>query len=125
MSTSNQQTNVEVVDSHHIIEPYVYYRVFAALMVLFVATVAVAFFDLSAMMNWPPANIIVAMAIAIAKVAAIVIYFMHLKFSSRITRVFAVAALFWLALLFSITFADYMARGWIPQPATWTQQGGR
>lgn len=125
MSTSNHQTNVEVVDTHHIIEPYVYYRVFAVLMVLFVATVAVAFFDLSAMMNWPPANIIVALAIAIAKVAVIVIYFMHLKFSSRITRVFAVAALFWLTLLFGISFADYFTRDWIPQPGTWTQQGGR
>lgn len=123
MSTHTHH-ETEVIDTHHIIEPYVYYRVFAILIVLFIATVAVAFFDLSKMLNWPPANIVVAMIIAVAKATVIVLYFMHIKFASRLTQVFAVSAMIWLSLLFIFTFADYFTRGWIPQPGSWTTPGG-
>ena len=123
MSTHTNNEN-EVIDTHHIIEPYVYYRVFAILIVLFIATVAVAFFDLSHLLNWPPANIVVALIIAVAKATVIVLYFMHIKYSSRLTQIFAMSAMVWLALLFVFTFADYFTRGWIPQPGSWTVPGG-
>jgi cytochrome c oxidase subunit 4 len=110
----------EVVETHHIIEPYVYYRVFGVLMVLFVLTVLVAFFDLSEHLNWPAANLVVALVIAVLKATVIVLYFMHVKYSSRLTQMFAIAALVWLSLLFIFSFADYFTRGWIPQPGGWT-----
>ena len=123
MSTHNNN-ETEIVETHHIIEPMVYYRVFAILVVLFIATVAVAFFDLPVMLNWPPANIVIALIIAVAKAAVVVMYFMHVKYSSRLTQVFAMSALLWLSLLFIFAFADYFTRGWIPQPGTWTMPGG-
>src|SRR5690606_11201146 len=104
MSThTNNET--EVVETHHIIEPVVYYRVFALLVLLFIATVAVAFFDLSVMLNWPPANIVIALIIAVAKATVIVLYFMHVKYSSKLTQAFAMSALLWLLLLFTFAFA--------------------
>lgn len=114
----------EVVHTHHIIEPYVYYRVFGVLMVLFIATVGVAFFDLSEHLHWAPANLIVALVIAVAKALVVILYFMHIKFSSRLTQTFAMAAIVWLMIMFIFTFADYFTRGWVPQPGTWTMMGG-
>lgn len=123
MSTHNHN-ETEVINTHHIIEPYVYYRVFGVLMFLFIATVGVAFFDLSEHLHWAPANIVVAMIIAVAKAAVIIMYFMHIKFSSRLTQTFAMAAVVWLIIMFVFTFADYFSRGWIPQPGSWTTPGG-
>lgn len=118
------QDETEIVHTHHVIEPYVYYRVFGVLMILFLATVGVAFFDLSEHLHWAPANIVVALIIAIAKATVIVLYFMHIKYSSRLTQTFAAAALLWLVIMFIFTFADYFTRGWIPQPGSWTVPGG-
>jgi len=114
----------DVIHTHHIIEPYVYYRVFGILFLLFFATVAVAFFDLSKLLGWPPANIIIALIIAFAKAAVIILYFMHVKYASRLTQIFVVSGMLWLIIMFVFTFADYFTRGWIPQPGSWTVPGG-
>jgi cytochrome c oxidase subunit 4 len=92
-----------------------YYRVFAALMVLMVLTVAAWWVEknLIYMPGWLAVTI--AMSIAVAKTALIVIYFMHVKVSSRITQVYAAGAFVWLIILFVITMSDYVARGWPPQ----------
>lgn len=120
----HHDNETEVVETHHLIEPIVYYRVFALLVALFIATVAVAFFDLSHLLNWPPANIVVALIIAVAKATVIVLYFMHVKYSSRLTQAFAMSAIVWLSLLFIFSFGDYFTRGLIPQPGSWTLLGG-
>ena len=92
-----------------------YYRVFAALMVLMVLTVAAWWVEknLIEMPGWLAVTI--AMTIAIAKTVLIVLYFMHVKVSSRITQVYAASAFVWLIILFVITMGDYFARGWPPQ----------
>jgi len=123
--TSGDSEVQEVVHTHHIIEPIVYIKVFSILVVLFLATLGVALFDLSKHLHWGPANIVVALVIAMAKAAVIVLYFMHVKYASRLTQVFAVSAMLWLMLMFSFTFADYFTRSWIPQPGSWTTPGGR
>src|SRR5687768_3372844 len=69
-----------------------YTIVFAALMVLLVVTVVAAFIDLG------EANMIVAMIIATVKAALVVLYFMHVKFASRLTKVFVVASCLWLVI---------------------------
>ena len=129
MSTHNHSSgNSEVQDvahTHHIIEPIVYVKVFAILVILFLATLGAALYDLSKHLNWAPANIVVALIIASAKAAVIVMYFMHVKYSSRLTQVFAVSAMLWLMLMFAFTFADYFTRSWIPQPGSWTTPGAR
>lgn len=93
---------------HHIIPVRTYLLIFAVLVVLFILTVAVAFVDLG------PLNFVVAMTIAITKAVLIILYFMHVRYSSRMTWVFAGAAFIWLALLLSMTMADYISRSWLP-----------
>lgn len=81
-----------------------YFAVFAALLVLLVATVAVAEVDLG---RW---GFLAAVVIATVKAALIMLIFMHVKHSTLLTRLFAVAAFCWLAILFSLTLSDYFSR---------------
>jgi len=95
---------------HHVVQPLVYYKVFAALMVLLVATCWAAAYDLG------PLNTIIAMIIAVVKAGLIVLFFMHIKFSSKLAKVFAVAALFWLTILFALSLQDYFTRAGMSLP---------
>jgi cytochrome c oxidase subunit IV len=91
----------------HIAPLRLYLTIFAALMVGTVITVWIAFFDLG------PLNNVVMLGIACTKALLVVLYFMHVRWSTRLTWVFAGAGFFWLLILFSLTMADYMSRGWI------------
>ncbi len=97
--------NKEHAISHHIIPPRVYYGIFAVLMLLLGLTVVVAFIDIG------PLSIVAALSIAVIKALLIALYFMHIRYSSRLTQVFAMAALLWLTILISLTVSDYLARG--------------
>ncbi len=90
--------------SQHIVPQKVYLLVFATLLCLTLITVDVAFYNLGIL------NLYVALAIAITKATIIVLYFMHVKYSPRLTWLFAAAGLFWLIILFSLTFGDYLTR---------------
>ena len=90
--------------SEHIVSKRIYYLIFGALMVLTVVTVLVAQRDLG------PLNTIVALAIAGFKALLVVLYFMHVRYSSRLTQVVVVAGFFWLAILISLTMSDYVTR---------------
>jgi cytochrome c oxidase subunit 4 len=92
-----------------------YLIIFAALMVLLVVTVAVAFVHLG------PLNIFIAMGIASIKAVLVILYFMHVKYSSKLTMVFASAAFFWLIVLFGLTFGDYVTRPWLQNSAGWDE----
>ena len=105
---TSYDTDVEVQHTHHIVPVKTYYIIFAWLMVLLVLTLVAAMFDLG------PLNVVVAMAIATAKALLVVLYFMHVRYSSRLVQVFAGAALIWLLIMFVITFGDYLTRGWVP-----------
>jgi cytochrome c oxidase subunit IV len=91
----------------HIAPLRLYYSIFGALMVGTVITVVVAFFDLG------PLNNVVMLGIACAKALLVVLYFMHVRWSTRLTWVIAGAGFFWLLILFSLTMADYMSRGMV------------
>jgi cytochrome c oxidase subunit 4 len=99
---------------HHVLPVRTYLVIFAILMVLLFLTVAVAFINLG------PFNIVVAMTIAIVKATLVVLYFMHVKYSSRLTQVYVVAAFLWLGIMFVFTFADYSTREWTPNSRGWT-----
>ena len=110
---SSHSTDVQhlgdVHSDSHVVPPSLYFKVFAALMVLLILTLVVA------MVNLPgPGNIIVAMTVAIIKAVLIILYFMHVRFSSRLTWVFAGAGFAWLLIMFSLTYSDYISRGWLP-----------
>ncbi|MGH7830585.1 MAG: cytochrome C oxidase subunit IV family protein [Candidatus Binatia bacterium] len=83
----------------------VYVAVFAALIVLTVITAGVAFVDLG------PFNAIVALTIAVAKALLVMLYFMNLRYSTRLTWIFAAAGFFWLLILLTLTMSDPLTRG--------------
>lgn len=84
-----------------------YVAVFLVLIAMTLATVTVAFVDLG------PLNTLVALTIAIAKATLVVLYFMHVRWSARLTWVFVGAGVAWLLILFSLTMSDYLSRGWL------------
>jgi cytochrome c oxidase subunit 4 len=92
--------------SDHIVPKSTYYAIFVTLMVCTAITVAVAFIDLGAM------NTVVALAIAAFKATLVVLFFMHVKYSPRITWLIVLGSLFWLGLLIFITMGDYLTRHW-------------
>ena len=61
-------------------------------------------------------NSIVALGIAALKVLLIALYFMHLRYSSGLTRLAVVAGILWLGILIVGAMDDYLTRGWLPVP---------
>ena len=92
--------------SPHIMPRSLYYRVFAALLGLTLATVGVAFLDLG------PLNTIIALTIASGKALLVIFFFMHLRHSSALTWIFAGAGVLWLVHLLLFTSLDYVTRNW-------------
>jgi cytochrome c oxidase subunit IV len=92
----------------HILPTRIYYRIFLVLMVCTALTVWIAYFDLG------PLNTIVALAIAVFKTILVVLFFMHVKYSTRLTWAVVAGGIFWLAILITITMSDYLTRGWQP-----------
>lgn len=96
--------------SEHIVSKKVYYTIFLTLLVMTGITVWVAFIDLG------PLNNIVAMTIAVFKATLVVLYFMHVRYSSRLTWIFVAAGFFWFGILIALTLSDYYSRGWLTTP---------
>jgi cytochrome c oxidase subunit 4 len=85
-----------------------YYAVFGALILGTILTVAAAKVDMG------PLNNIVMLAIACTKATLVILFFMHVRWSSRLTWVVAMSGFFWLLILFGIGMSDYLSRGWVP-----------
>ena len=90
----------------HIVPPRTYYLVFLTLMVCTAITVAVASVDLG------PLNVVVAMTIAVLKATLVVLFFMHVKYSTRLTWAVVAGSVFWLGILLVLTLGDYLTRSW-------------
>src|SRR5215218_4122709 len=103
--------------SGHVSPKSTYYAIFGALMVLTAVTVGVAFIHLGSL-NFP-----VALAIAITKATLVILFFMHVKYSSRLTKMIVGMAFFFLLVLFALTLTDYMSRGWYASPRGSTGAG--
>ncbi len=95
--------------SEHIVPVRIYVTIFLVLLVGTALTVFAAFVDFKI----PFMNMIVAMTIAVTKATFVVLYFMHVRYSSRLIWVIVASALFWMGILFALTFSDYLTRGWI------------
>ncbi|RRR71274.1 MAG: oxidase [Candidatus Viridilinea halotolerans] len=107
-------THKEHEHAHAHIGPATYYKIFAALMVLMFLTVGAWWVE--TVVEIPRAlGVFIALVIASTKTVLIVLFFMHIKVSSRVVQLYAIAALFGLLFLFVITMGDYIARGWPPQ----------
>src|SRR5688572_7543815 len=86
----------------------IYLMIFVALMLGTALTVVDAYFNLLCQFY-----AIVDMTIAVGKATLVVFYFMHVRYSTRLIWVIVASAMFWMALLFSFTLADYFSRDWL------------
>ena len=107
----------------HIVPKKIYFLVFASLIALTGLTTFAGFVDIDKLLGWSafPMNTVVALSIAACKATLVILFFMHVRYSSRLTQVVVVAGLFWLAILISLTLSDYKTRNLhIPSPPeTW------
>ena len=91
---------------HHIVPLSIYYTIFAALLVGTALTWWVATIDLG------PLNNVIMLAIAVTKATLVVLFFMHVKYSSKLTWLVVGGSLFFLLVLIIFTLNDYMYRSW-------------
>ncbi len=99
--------------SEHVEKKSVYFSIFLALMVGTAITVFVAFQDLGILNN------LVMLAIAVTKATLVVMFFMHARHSStltKVTKMTIVASVVWLLILFTFVLQDYLTRGMLPYP---------
>jgi len=92
------------MSQHHVVPLRIYFVIFTALLVLTAITVVVAFIDLGAMSD------VVAMAIAFTKASLVVLYFMHVRYSSGLVALSVVGGIAFLAIFIFFTMSDYMTR---------------
>lgn len=95
----------------HVAPKTMYYWVFIALIIGTGLTVAAAEVDLG------PLNNIVMLAIACTKALLVILFFMHVRWSTRLTWVVVASGFFWLLILFGLGMTDYVSRGWVE--GTW------
>ncbi len=91
----------------HVLPLRIYLLVFFSLLILTGTTVAVAFVDLG------PLNNVVAMGIAGLKASLVILFFMHVRYSSRLIALVIASGLFALVIMVGLTLADYATRGWL------------
>jgi cytochrome c oxidase subunit 4 len=96
------------MDSHHVPSLRLYFAVFGILMVGTALTVLVAFYDLGALNN------VMMLTIACVKALFVVLFFMHVRWGTRLTWVVVASGFVWLLVMFSLTMTDYLSRGWMP-----------
>jgi cytochrome c oxidase subunit 4 len=92
--------------SEHVTPARTYYTIFALLMFCTYLTWQVAYFDLG------PFNTVAALGIAIFKATLVVLFFMHVKDSTRLTWAVVIGSVFWLGILLVLTMGDYLTRAW-------------
>ena len=94
------------MSTDHIVPKRTYYIIFAVLLVCTYLTWQVAYFDLGAL------NTVAALTIAVFKATLVVLFFMHVKYSPRLTWAVVIGSVFWLGILLSLTLTDYVTRPW-------------
>ena len=92
--------------SEHIVPRTVYFVIFGALIVLTVVT----YFAAQIHFRIEAINTIIALAIAVTKATLVILYFMHVRYSPRLTWVVIASGFLWLAIMIGITLLDYLTR---------------
>lgn len=94
--------------SAHIASTKLYVAIFIALIIGTVLTY------LAALVDFGFANNAIMLAIALAKASLVILFFMGVRWSTRLTWVVVVSGFFFLLIMFTITMSDYLTRGWMP-----------
>ncbi len=92
--------------AHHIVSPVMYLAIFGVLMIGTLATVGFAYVPLG------PFNAPVAIAIACTKAVFVVLFFMHVKYSSRLVKLTVASGFFTFLILVFMSLSDYVSRAW-------------
>ncbi len=92
--------------SEHVVSPKIYVLVFLTLLVFTGLTAGIAFVDLGAF------NALVAIIIAMIKSMLVILFFMHVKYSPKMTKVAIVSGFFFLLILLALSMTDYISRPW-------------
>lgn len=91
--------------SQHVDSLKTYIGVFSGLIVLTLVTTAVAFVDLGSLSG------VAAIGIATCKALLVALWFMHLRHSTKLTKLVVGGAVLWLAIMLVFTMADVLTRG--------------
>ncbi len=92
------------MSADHIVPIKIYWAVFISLLVLTVVTALVAYVDLGRF------NLVVAMAIAIFKASLVILFFMHVKYSTKLTKTIVASGFVFFAILVFFTMSDLLTR---------------
>jgi cytochrome c oxidase subunit 4 len=92
----------------HVVPIRIYLVVFVVLVLGTAITTAVAYLDLG------PLNVVVMLLIAFVKATLVVLFFMHVKFTNRLTQLAAASGFAWLLILIGLTLSDVLTRGRTP-----------
>ena len=91
---------------HHIVTPRVYLLIFGALMLGTALTVGASYIDMG---EWNP---VIALAIACTKGVLVILFFMHIKYSSRVMKLTVASGFVTFLILITMTLSDYISRAW-------------
>src|SRR5262245_39753713 len=94
----------------HVVSIKIYLAIFLTLMALTALTVAVAFVDLGVL------NTVVALGVAVTKATLVILFFMHVKYSSKLTWLVVASGFVFLAIMILFTMSDVVSRGWLGTP---------
>jgi cytochrome c oxidase subunit 4 len=92
--------------THTVVQPKVYGIIFAALLVFTATTVGASYLELGVF------NAVVALTIAVIKAVLVILFFMHIRYSSRLTMLTLASGFFTLIVLLTMTLTDYISRAW-------------
>jgi cytochrome c oxidase subunit 4 len=104
MSENHEQNHHD--EELHIVPPRVYVAILFALLIGTALTVWASFIDLGVF------NPVIALAIACTKAVLVVLFFMHVKYSPKLTKLTVGAGVFTFIVLIGMTLADYFTRAW-------------
>jgi cytochrome c oxidase subunit IV len=110
----SDQHSGEHATAGHVVPVSTYLGVFIALMIGTALTTWVAYIDLGG--RW---NTVVALTIAVTKMILVVLFFMHVKYATGLTRVVILAGFFWLAIMITLSCSDELTRTWEIVPQGW------
>ncbi len=91
---------------HHGPSLKTFFLIWGALLVLTATTVGVSYLELGVL------NPVVALVIATIKALLVILFFMEVRYSSKMTMMVVVSGVFFLMLLLGLTLSDYLSRGW-------------
>lgn len=106
MTDHNEQSAGHHEEEHHIVPPRVYITIVLILLVMTAITVGASYVEMGVF------NPIVALAIGVFKATLVVLFFMHVKYSTKLTKLTVGAGIFTFLVLISLTLADYVSRAW-------------